>query len=72
MTSPNTKFSPSGLLSREQAAAYLCVQPQTLATWACSGRYALPYVRIGRRAMYRPEDLDAFIAANTILDGVAR
>lgn len=55
-----------GLLDRRQAAAYLGVTPHTLAIWACTQRYQLPYVRVGRLAKYRKEDLDAFIEKNTI------
>lgn len=58
--------SDAGLLDRRQAAAYLGVTPHTLAIWACTQRYPLPYVRVGRLAKYRKEDLDAFIDKNTI------
>lgn len=57
------------LLSRPQAAEYLGIEPQTLAVWACTGRYDLPYVKVGRSVRYRIADLDRFIAARTI--GVA-
>lgn len=56
--------SVSKLLNRPTAAAYLGVQPQTLAVWACTQRYPLPFVKIGRRVMYRLADLDAFVMAN--------
>ncbi|WP_423391960.1 helix-turn-helix domain-containing protein [Burkholderia sp. LMG 21824] len=52
------------LISRPAAAAYLGVQPQTLAAWACTQRYPLPFVKIGRRVMYRLADLEAFVLAN--------
>jgi hypothetical protein len=52
------------LLTRSAAAAHLGVQPQTLAVWACTKRYPLPYVKIGRRVMYRLTDLEAFVMAN--------
>lgn len=54
------------LISREKAAAALGVRPQTLACWASSGRYHLPFVKIGRRAMYRLSDIEAFIEANVV------
>lgn len=62
------------LLDRPAAAAYLGVQPQTLAVWACTQRYALPYVKIGRRVMYRLGDLESFVMANrrTVNDMGAR
>lgn len=52
------------LLSRTSAARYLGLSPQTLAQWACNKKVLLPYLKIGRRVMYRRADLDAFIAAN--------
>lgn len=53
------------LRSRREAAGYLGVAPQTLAVWACTNRYALPLVKIGRHVKYRQSDLDAFIERNT-------
>lgn len=52
------------LVSREEAAAILGIRPATLACWASNGRYGLPFVRIGRRVMYRRSDIEAFIEAN--------
>ena len=43
----------SELLSRAEAAAYLGVAKQTLAIWACTKRYELNYVKIGRLVKYR-------------------
>lgn len=54
----------SDLVSREKAAEFLGIRPQTLAAWASSRRYALPFVKVGRRVMYRLSDLDAFIERN--------
>lgn len=54
--------SPSNeLLSRKEAAAYLGVAEKTLAMWKWSGRYGLPFVKLGRLVKYRKVDLDAFI-----------
>ena len=53
------------LRSRREAADYLNVAPQTLAVWACTKRYDLPMIKIGRHVKYRQSDLDAFIARNT-------
>lgn len=54
----------SGLLTRKEAARYLNVAAQTLAQWACTGRVSLPFYKIGRKAMYKKCDLEAFIIAN--------
>ena len=58
-----TEKSPNKLLTRKEAAEYLGVSTQTLAIWKWSGRYPLPYVKIGRRIKYRQSDLDDFIQA---------
>lgn len=58
------------LWSRNEAAKLLGVRPQTLAAWACNGRYSLPFVKIGRRVMYRLVDIEQFIASNLITQGV--
>jgi excisionase family DNA binding protein len=57
---------PQPLLDREQAAAYLGVAPNTLAVWACTGRYELPFVRVGRLAKYRLADLDAWLEQRVV------
>lgn len=56
----------SDLMSRPAAAAYLGIAVDTLATWACTKRYNLPMVKIGRVVKYRRADLDDFIAARTV------
>ena len=54
------------LLTREEAADFLKVRPQTLAAWASARRYDLPYVRVGSRARYRQSDLEKFVLARTV------
>jgi predicted DNA-binding transcriptional regulator AlpA len=57
----------SDLLTRDQAAAFLGVKPQTLAVWLSTKRYDLPVVKIGRSIVrYRRSDLEAFLARQTI------
>lgn len=65
------KNDDSPLLSRKAAARYLGVASQTLASWACTRKYNLPYVTIGRLAMYLKSDLDGFIVANKHGNGLA-
>jgi excisionase family DNA binding protein len=66
MNTTPTARRQSDLMTRDEAAAYLGVSPKTLATWACTKRYALPLVKIGRAVKYRAADLDKFIEARTI------
>lgn len=54
------------LLTREQAAEYLGVKSQTLAVWATTGRYDLPFVRVGRCVRYRLSALERFLNSRTV------
>ena len=54
------------LLTREQAAEYIGIRPQTLAVWALTQRYGLPLVKVGRLVRYRRSDLDAFLERRTV------
>ena len=56
----------SNLLTRNQAAEYLGVTPQTLAVWASTRRYNLPVIKMGRLAKYKLSDLDAFINSRSV------
>ena len=56
----------SDLLTREEAARYLGVNPRTLSNWRSTGRYSLPVVKIGRLAKYCQKDLDRFIEQRTV------
>jgi excisionase family DNA binding protein len=58
----------SELLTREAAAAYLDVKPQTLACWASTKRYGLRFIRVGRCVRYRVADLEAFLKSRTVGD----
>jgi len=64
-------FSIGDLMDQVRAAAALGVKPQTLAVWRCTHRYNLPYVKIGRRVMYRRSDLEAFVNSNLICQEAA-
>ena len=52
-------------MTGEQAAAYIGILPGTLATWRSTGRYAIPYQKIGAKVFYRRADLDAWLASRT-------
>ena len=58
--------SPSELLTRDEAAAYLGVKPQTLAVWHTTHRYHLPLVKVGSKVRYRKVDLDAWLESRTV------
>jgi excisionase family DNA binding protein len=61
----------SDLLTREEAATYLGVRPQTLAMWHANGRYSLRCVKVGRLVRYRKADLDQWLASRTAVSSGA-
>lgn len=56
----------SNLLTREEAAQFLGVKPDTLAVWHSTKRYAIPLIKVGRAVRYRRSDLEAFLESRTI------
>lgn len=54
------------LLSREEAAKFLGVTKGTLEVWACTKRYDLPYIKVGRLVKYWLSDLIAFAQSRRI------
>jgi len=64
MSTTKTQSAPD-LLDEAAAARYLSVAPATLRVWRCTGRYALPFVKVGRLVRYREADLSRFIEART-------
>lgn len=67
-----TKAITSPVISRKEAAAYLGIAPGTLEVWASTKRYNLPFIKVGKRAMYRVRDLDQFLENNTVGTAVAK
>ena len=55
----------SDLLTAIEAAEFIGVQVQTLAVWRTTGRYSLPFVRVGRLIKYRRSDLEKWLADRT-------
>ncbi len=48
----------NGLMTGQQAAAYLHLSVGALAVWASTRRYELPFIKCGRAVRYRQADLD--------------
>ena len=53
------------LLDEREAAKILDTKPSTLSVWRSTGRYALPFVKIGRKVRYRRSDLAAWLESRT-------
>lgn len=56
---------PPVTISRAEAAKVLDVTHQTLAVWACTGRYPLPVIKVGRNCRYRLQPLAEFMLSRT-------
>lgn len=52
------------LLSAQEAAQYLNLSIYTLRTWVCERR--IPFIKLGRRVLFRQEDLAQFAAEHLI------
>lgn len=57
--------SPPVSIDDKQAAEVLDVKSTTLAVWRSTGRYNLPYLKVGRLVKYRLSDLAEFLARRT-------
>jgi excisionase family DNA binding protein len=57
--------SSAELLDDKAAAALLDVSPGTLSVWRSTGRYKLPFLKIGRKVRYRRSALEAWMQART-------
>lgn len=57
------------LVDDKVAAEILCTTAGTLSVWRSTGRYALPFVKIGRKVRYRVSDLEAWLEQRTRASG---
>jgi len=57
--------NPPVSVDEDQAAKVLDNKPNTLAVWRSTGRYSLPYIKVGRSVRYRISDLAEFLARRT-------
>ena len=58
-----TTSNRANLLTPKQAAEYLQIKVQTLATWRNQGK-GPKFCKVGRAVRYRPEDLEAYITSD--------
>ena len=65
MTLQTLVQSGKDLLDEKAAAAVLDVTPGTLSVWRSTGRYALPFLKVGRKVRYRHSDLLAWLERRT-------
>jgi excisionase family DNA binding protein len=53
------------LLTNKEAAAVLGLSPETLTNSRTTGRYGIPYLKIGKNVRYRYSDLQTWLSAQT-------
>jgi len=53
------------------AAKFIHVAAGTLPIWRTTKRYNLPYIKCGRKVLYRKSDLIAFLESRRIMPGTA-
>jgi hypothetical protein len=53
------------LIDDKEASKILHTTAETLAVWRCTGRYDLPYVKLGRKVRYKLKDVHDFIDRRT-------
>lgn len=56
----------NNLMTPQEAADMLGTTVGVLAVWRTTKRYPLAYAKIGRKVMYRPEAVQAFIESRTV------
>ncbi len=64
-TLPEILTASRELLTSDEAAAVLDLSPGTLSVWRSTGRYCLPFVKVGRNVRYRRSDLQAWLLARS-------
>lgn len=55
----------ASLVDDKTAAAILDVSPGTLSVWRSTGRYNLPFLKIGSKVRYRIADIEAWMERRT-------
>ena len=60
---------PGDLLDEKQAAEILSVTPGTLSVWRSTGRYAIPFVKVGRCVRYSRASLEDWLESRTRTTG---
>ncbi|OQW87667.1 MAG: hypothetical protein BWK72_12190 [Rhodoferax ferrireducens] len=69
MTLPTIVQASKLLLDERAAAEVLDVTPGTLSVWRSTGRYSLPFLKVGRKVRYRHCDLMAWLDKRTRENG---
>ena len=72
MSLQNTPTTGANLVDEAEAANVLTVAPGTLSVWRSTGRYSLPFIKIGRKVRYRRSDLNSWVESRTNESGATK
>lgn len=72
MSLQNTPTTGADLVDEAEAANVLTVAPGTLSVWRSTGRYSLPFIKIGRKVRYRRSDLNSWVESRTNESGATK
>ena len=72
MTENSAQSRPDRLVGEEEASEILDVTPGTLQVWRSTGRYSIPFVKVGRRVKYRISALESWIESRTRVSGATK
>ena len=62
----------SNLVGEKEAAVILEVTPGTQKVWRSTGRFAIPFLKVGRLAKYRRSTLENWLESRTRLSGATQ
>lgn len=57
------------LVDEKHAAEILDVAPGTLSVWRSTGRYKIPFIKVGHLVRYRRADLETWLESRTRANG---
>lgn len=63
---PETTLAPNSLVRSKYVENLLGVTAHTLAVWRSTGRYNLPFVKVGKSVRYKLADVHAFLEERTV------
>lgn len=67
--SPEIAQRGRDLLDEKAAADFLDLKPGTLSVWRSTGRYQIPFVKVGHLVRYRRADLETWLKSRTRANG---
>ncbi len=72
MLNLNARSGSDTLLDEKETAGILGVTPGTLSVWRSTGRYAVPFIKVGRLVKYRSSAIDDWIKSRTQVSGATK